>query len=68
MVWCALALPLAAVSKELETRADVHELPQAQDPDLVSYDDYNPFEDENGNTTRYIRTSSPITQYVAKLI
>lgn len=28
----------------------VQELPQAQDPDLINYDDYNPFnEDENGN-------------------
>lgn len=42
---CVALLLLPTVAKELERD---NEQPQAQDPD--SYDDYNPFdEDENGN-------------------
>lgn len=51
--WLAL-LVLPAACKELSEsplrEEIVQELPQAQDPDLINYDDYNPFgEDENGN-------------------
>lgn len=49
-VACLALLVLPAVAKDL---ADIkeEELPQAQEPDLVNYDDYNPFgEDENGET------------------
>jgi hypothetical protein len=48
VVWAAL-LVLPAACKDL-AEVDVHDKPQAQDPDL-NYDDYSPLDvdDENGN-------------------
>lgn len=52
-VACLVFLALPAVAKELSDgviREDiVQELPQAQEPQDLNYDDYNPFgEDDNG--------------------
>lgn len=45
---CLALLAVPVVSKDLAEGRE-EELPQAQEPDLINYDDYNPFgEDENG--------------------
>lgn len=49
VVACLALLLAPVVSKELSDGRDNLEIPQAQEADLINYDDYNPFgEDENG--------------------
>lgn len=50
-----LALPIACKDLTEHPRDDVDELPQAQEQDLVVYDDYNPFgDDDNGESRLYL--------------